>query len=126
MKNTLLALLLASYAIAAETTTSLTPLGLWPLCNVPALAAMLNCTPVPDPTSEGYMLWMQATNSSTVAFRYSVTATLASDGSIKTLSGLTARTGETSIQALYFGGPILHWSIQVEELVVTALSVSVK
>jgi hypothetical protein len=126
MKTTIIALLLASYAFAAETTTSLTPLGFWPLCNIQALTAVFICPSVPDPASEGYILWMQAINSSTVAFRYSVTATMASDGSIKTLSGLTARTGETSMQTLYFGGPILHWSIQVEELVVTDLSVSVK
>lgn len=63
---------------------------------------------------------------STVAYRYVIVATLAATGASVTLHGVFEGYGDTGAAVLNFGGIVRDWRIVLEELVVTAVSVSVQ
>lgn len=128
MKKLLLSAPLAASSLAAQGVVYVIPAGPWPLCENAGVRPWLGvlCATF-TPGNEAYMLLIRASNTQTVAYRYTVTGTLP-DGTPKTLTGTVARTDQpdtyATVSILSFGGVASNIQATVEELAVIAVTTS--
>lgn len=121
MKTAIIAFLFAS-ALAAQNGASpaMYTLGPWPICESTAAPYAGALCAGFTPGHELYLLEIpQPSQSQTVAFRYTVTATLIATGEIVVRSGVVERAENGASQTtatLDFGGPVSRWSIRVDDL----------
>lgn len=113
--------------LAAQTNNqpSLLTFGPWAACEAGMFPAnSWYCLGV-TPGSETYQLIIPHETRGPVAYRYSVTATLASGGT-RTLSGVVERASEEAgytFTILNFGGRIKDYSFQVQNLGIVSIKV---
>jgi hypothetical protein len=100
--------------------TVFTTLGNWPLCESgnPALIAIGSCKDFqPGHELYGVIVIPPAGDRETIAYQYSVTATLTSTQTSVTVHGVFERTPGNTVIPVEFGGPVYNAEITITRLI---------